>query len=519
MKLPNFLFCCPPAALAVLAACSGAPRPATEEAGWPGPIQAEVAMRFGVGGNATASPGTALPGGDGLVLPVASAGDADWGARTMITLPAEAGMALGPDQYLAFEILVEAGRDAPLVIQLDEPGGGTNLRGQVVLPPPQRGSWQRLTVNLLRNELSSDRRPLSTIMPDGTPLTRIGFQLDPGAVAGLRAVELRGVRLYRQDVLANAPVDAADAAGQTALHRAAMVGDADRCRELLARGADVDARNAYRYTPLALAVIAHDVETVRVLIEHGADVGAQRRLGFTPLYDAAADGQVEIMRLLMAAGADPTQRTEYGFEPLFTAVHHGHLAASELLIADPRVDVNRPIADFLPLHVAAQGDEAGPHLALYDRLIELGADVDLCSAAAAGDDARVAAFLARDPDAARTTTILGGWTPLHDAVRNVRVRTVELLLAHGADPNAISGDVDFRSAPLHWIGTNVLLDDEPKLAVLRRMVEAGAGLDVLDKMGNTPLDRAREVGDAALTRALLELGARTGGEVQGGAAR
>ncbi|MBK8980234.1 MAG: ankyrin repeat domain-containing protein [Planctomycetes bacterium] len=516
---------------AALAACSGVPsdstpvtapgeagpaQPALDEAAWPGPVEAEVTLRFGDGGNCVAERAAVLPGGAGIELQVAAEGSrAAYGAQTMVTLPPDAGMALGPDQYVEFEILVAAASDARLLIQLDETRGDANLRGLIVLPAPTRDGWQKLDVNLLRNELSGDPRPRSTIMPDGTPLTRLGFLVDPRAAAGLEAVRLRNVRLYRRDVLANAPVGAADAAGQTALHRAAMKGDAERAAALLARGADVNAKNVELYTPLAHAVIAHDPETVRVLIAHGAEVMAQRRLGFTPLYDAAADGQLEIMRLLMDAGADPTQQTEYGFEPLFTAIHHGHLAAAELLIADPRVDVNRPIAQFMPLHVAAQGDEAGPHLELYHRLIELGARVDMCSAAAAGDRERIEAMLQADPDAARTTTILGGWTPLHDAVRNVRLDVVELLLAHGADPNAISGEIDYRSAPLHWVGTDIMLDEpELKVATLRRLVEAGANLDALDKFGNTPLDRARQQRDAALTRAMLELGARTGAQVK-----
>ena len=283
---------------------------------------------------------------------------------------------------------------------------------------------------------------------------------------------------------------------------------------MLKRGANVNAKNKYLYTPLAHAVIAHDPETVKVLIEHGADVAARRRLGFTPLYDAAADGQLEIMELLLAAGADPRQKTQYGFEPLFTAVHHGHQNVTERLLADERVDVNTPVGGFLPLHIAAQGDEAGPHRALYERLIELGAKVDPCSAAAAGDIPRLRAMLKEDPDVAKAT-ILGGWTPLHDAARNAQVKTVELLLEHGADPNAISGDVDHRSTPLHWLGACVQIEDPTsKLAVLKLLSKAGAKLNVLDKHGGSALDRARQFRSEELSKALRELGALTGREIK-----
>jgi ankyrin repeat protein len=493
---------------------------AADTAAWAGPIEAEVELVFGDDGN-TAAEGTSIlaeadGGAIGIELPL---GVGNWGAQTMLTLPADAGMATGPDQYLEFELFIEAEKPSPWLIQVDERAGETPIRGRFILPAAEIGAWQTITVNLLRNEVSGDPRRGSKIPPDGTPLTQLGIKIDPRIQAGVQAVRVRNVRLYRQDKLANAPADAADEAGQTALHRAAMAGDSAKALELLERGADVNGRNKYLYTPLALAVISHDVETVRVLIENGADVGAQRQLGFTPLYDAAADGLIEVMTLLMDAGADPRQKTKYGFEPLFTAVHHGHIDAAELLINDPRVDVNGLIAGFIPLHVAAQGDEEGPHREMYGRLIELGADVDLCSAAGAGDIDRMKAILEENPSAAKDFTILGGWTPLHDAVRNVRVEAVELLLANGADPNAVSGEIDYKTSPLHWISVNVLLDDpDAKLATLKLMVDAGADLNPVDQYGLTPLDRVKHDQCRELIDAMLELGALTGKQIKAQAA-
>jgi ankyrin repeat protein len=516
------------AALSPLASTQGA-KPKPE---WAGPVKAELNLRFGPGGNAKASHASLFGkeegdwGADqseshggvaGLALDVLPAGKrASYAARTLITLPEGAGMALGPMQYLSLEVFVDAERPCRMLVQLDELVGSEKLRGILAPAVLERGAWQKLTINLLRNELLSDSRIGSVIMPDRTPLTRFELRFDPRAQSGVREVRVRDLRLFRQDVLAKAPVDAADEVGQTALHRAAMLGDAARARALLEDGANVNARNKYLYTPLAHAVIAHDPATVQVLIEHGADVAAKRRRGFTPLYDAAADGQVEIIELLLAAGADPRQPTEFGYEPLFTAVHHGHIKATERLLADKRVDVNQATASagFMALHVAAQGDEAGPHLALYERLIELGAQVDPCSAAAAGDVKRLQAMFEQNPKLAKAT-ILGGWTPLHDAVRNARVEAVKLLLAHGADPNAISGDVDHRSTPLHWLGACVLIEDPAtKLATLELLVEAGAKLNILDRHGGTALDRARQFRSTALSEAMRKLGALSGRELK-----
>ena len=226
--------------LAVSVAAQSAPekqRPALDPA-WAGPVEAELLLRFGAASSDAASSdaasnATPLEGGAGIALRVAAEGERSaYAATTMIRLPGDAGMVLGPAQYLSFELFVAAEKPCRLLIQLDELVGEEKFRGLLVTTVRKLGAWHRVTLNLLRNELHSDSRIGSTIMPDGTPLTRFGLRLDPGRRAGVRELRLRNVRLYRQDVLAKAPVDAADEAGQTALHRAAMVGDAARALAL-----------------------------------------------------------------------------------------------------------------------------------------------------------------------------------------------------------------------------------------------------------------------------------------------
>lgn len=490
-----------------------------DPATWAGPVQAELSLSFAEDAGLEFAGGEILveEGGEVLALTMPEPGRRlKFAAQCMIELPEGAAMATGPDQYLRFDVYYESARPVPWLVQIDEPGAdGMRWRAHLGLPAIKPGVWQTVQVSLLRQEFTRDHRPDGVIVPDGTPMTRLGFKVDPRTRGGLTSAKIRNVTLYRQNKLAGAPVDARTKIGNTPLHRAAMLADVSLAKALLDQGADVNAINRYKQTPLALAVLTHDHGICALLVQRGADVNASRQLGFTPLYDAAAEGLTEVVSLLIENGADPVQQTQYKFEPLFTAVHHGHIATSARLIDDERVDVNQPIAGFMPLHVAAQGDDAGPHTALYEKLIELGAEVDLCSAAAAGDVARMKTILAEDPEAAKTTTILGGWTPLHDAVRNVRLEAVELLLEHGADPNAVSGEVDFNSSPVHWVSFNKLMDaPEAKVATLKVMVQAGAELNVVDRYGLTPLDRARADGDREVFRAMREAGARSGRELR-----
>ena len=92
-----------------------------------------------------------------------------------------------------------------------------------------------------------------------------------------------------------------DPAGDTELHLAAYLGQADVVRRLLDLGAPIDARNECGETPLHLAVDKHQRAVVEVLLAAGADVNAKTagQNPSTPL-DYALDA--DIRSLLLKAG-------------------------------------------------------------------------------------------------------------------------------------------------------------------------------------------------------------------------
>ncbi|MBS45633.1 MAG: hypothetical protein CMH83_21165 [Nocardioides sp.] len=73
---------------------------------------------------------------------------------------------------------------------------------------------------------------------------------------------------------AGAPVDLADAAGNTLLMLAAYHGHAGTVAALAAAGAGVDALNDRGQSPLAGAVFKGEDEVVATLLAHGADPDA-----------------------------------------------------------------------------------------------------------------------------------------------------------------------------------------------------------------------------------------------------
>ena len=96
----------------------------------------------------------------------------------------------------------------------------------------------------------------------------------------------------------------------TDLHHAALRGDIDEVRALLAQGADPNAFEEFGSTPLHFAADDGHIEIVRLLLEAGADVNfhLESKIGNTPLGEAAGHCSREMAGLLLQFGADPTIR-------------------------------------------------------------------------------------------------------------------------------------------------------------------------------------------------------------------
>lgn len=144
----------------------------------------------------------------------------------------------------------------------------------------------------------------------------------------------------------------------------------------------------------------HVAATIATLAEHGADVDARFRGPHeeTPLHWAASSDDVEALDALLDAGAD--------------------IDAPGAVLGG-----GGPIAD-------ARGFK---QWAVAWRLVERGAATTLMDAATLGLDDRVAAFLAATPGPSSDEIDLAFWGACHGG----RLRSAELLLDAGADPNRV----------------------------------------------------------------------------------
>ena len=102
-------------------------------------------------------------------------------------------------------------------------------------------------------------------------------------------------------------------ADESPLMMAALKGQLDIARQLIAKGADV---NKPGWAPLHYAATGGHLDLLRLLLEEHAFIDAESPNGTTPLMMAASYGSPEAVKLLIEAGADLHMRNQKGMTAL-----------------------------------------------------------------------------------------------------------------------------------------------------------------------------------------------------------
>uniref|UniRef100_A0A4W6EP58 Poly [ADP-ribose] polymerase n=1 Tax=Lates calcarifer TaxID=8187 RepID=A0A4W6EP58_LATCA len=203
---------------------------------------------------------------------------------------------------------------------------------------------------------------------------------------------------------------------------------------LLQNGANVHARDDGGLISLHNACSFGHAEVVSLLLHHGADANARDNWNYTPLHEAAIKGKIDVCIVLLQHGAEPTIRNTDGR----TALDLAELSTKAVLTGEEHTrsgNEEKLMALLTPLNVnchASDGRKVGSsrrrlHLAAgYNRvktvqlLLQHGADVH-----------------AKDK---------GDLVPLHNACSYGHYEVTELLVKHGACVNAM--DL-WQFTPLH----------------------------------------------------------------------
>ena len=277
---------------------------------------------------------------------------------------------------------------------------------------------------------------------------------------------------------------------------AAMAGDREAVRALIKKGLDVNEALGDGTTALHLAAMKGDAELAQMLLVAGANHRATTRIGaYTPLYLAARGGHSAVVAALLAAGADPKAETTNGTTPLMIGAASGDTKTITTLVENGS-DINAKDK--------AKGETALMFAAAFNRpeavklLLARGADhkattkvVDLFALTAPEEEQmgrnRGAAQPARVDIAGATRgyryneliSSQGGMTALHFAARQGFADVVKALVEGGADVNQLNaGD---KTSPLLITIINGHFD------LAKWMLEKGANPTVGAFNGVTPL--------------------------------
>lgn len=232
------------------------------------------------------------------------------------------------------------------------------------------------------------------------------------------------------------------------LHDAVSPCREDHVRRILAQQPALNTWNGDGLTPLHVAIDAGQLLCVRLLLEAGADRQLRDRQGRTALdaadkvtdrqtrgtlrlylhtvrppsadtvpeaaqpikwslEEAVRRRQPEVLKMFLSLGADPNQLGEKGTTPLSDAALNGDLPTVRVLLERGARPNLASRSGTYPLHDAALGD----HPEIVRALAQAGADLNLRG----GDEAQ---------------------TPLHFAALMGKLRSLEALIALGADLQA-----------------------------------------------------------------------------------
>jgi len=260
-------------------------------------------------------------------------------------------------------------------------------------------------------------------------------------------------------------------------------GDPGRVRQSLEAGANADQLDeVLGVSPLSMAAMKGDLELARLLLASGASVDVRNKDGSTPLHGAAFLGRIEALELLLDQGADPEAKS----------------AASDTALGATQVpwEITEAIASLLQIQVERAAVEAGrkhcSELLMVAR--SMGSPTaSLFAAIAAGSVKAVEQSLA---DGARLEDLdpAAGWTPLSMAAFLGHEDIARLLLEKGAQVDARNKD---KSSALHGAA---FMD---RVSLVELLLARGAKGDALDGRGSTPLHSAAFLGRAKTVERLL----------------
>lgn len=275
---------------------------------------------------------------------------------------------------------------------------------------------------------------------------------------------------------------------QSYLHVTAEEKQLEIAQHLLSKGLDVNQKDAMGMTPFAIACKKQDEPMFDLFLSHNPDVNTQDVLGDTPLHHAIPNQR--LLGILIDKRANPYTKNNFGLPVLHSAV--GDLGTVEYLLKRG-VNPNSITTEQQTLmHTAA----IDGNLDLVGKLLEYDAEIDFRD-----NEGKTPLFFAKDSEMHRWFLERGakvdipdnnGKTVLHERTIKSDLSSMQELLSHGANPNAMD---ESKRTPILYAGNNI---------IRRVLLDFGADPNAKTRNGSTLLHNAVQKRNEEVIRTLLE---------------
>ncbi|MBI3789250.1 MAG: ankyrin repeat domain-containing protein [Gemmatimonadetes bacterium] len=272
------------------------------------------------------------------------------------------------------------------------------------------------------------------------------------------------------------PNVATTSGGATALHFAAGIGSTDVISALVARGATVDVRDGtFQQTPLMWAAAADRVSAVKLLIAKGASVSLTSKVDDVVGFEKRFVEEVTLRNRKLAAARQLERALARSRLPKDSIAKLDSIARRDSLARRDSVVKDSAAKAFTRDSIA----RVNPAKAAADKVARARADSIKAARADSIKKAPADSIVARQVTYGELVGGKGGLTPLLFAVRQGNVKTVEALLAAGADINQVSASD--HTSPLLM----ALINGQFDLGAM--LLARGADPTLKSDAGNTPL--------------------------------
>lgn len=400
-----------------------------------------------------------------------------------------------------------------------------------------KADWEGMTHLLL----AKGARPNVRSAHGNTPLSIAESRADRSLIDILEKAGAREERIYFS------------LSDETALIKAARIGDMDKLQSLLDLGIKPEIQDDKGVTPLLAATYEGHLPAIKALVKAGAKLdrvpvglrewafsAARAPLSDHDLLEAASRGDTALIvairrghdaavKYLLEVGADPKVINSRGDAPIFVAATGGQVVALRALLArgvDPNtletekltVSMSHQLQSMgrnTPIIAAAQGG----HADVVTELIKAGADVNyagflnktaLLWASERGYTTIVETLLSKKANP--NVNDIEGLTPLIVAARGGNSKIVKALLNAGADPNKAENS-DYPGQGGKAFGGRGMTPliyaaraghDE----IVRMLISARADVNAMTQDGESAMKEARNNGNTAIVDLLSVAGAQ-----------